>query len=578
MFNRPNSLTIIIAGAAAIAAITTIAAMNAHGSDRGGTLSEQLFSHSTQCTACHNGISDAQGKDISIGLARRAAMMSHSAEDPYWHAGVRREITEHPESAEAIEDICSSCHMPMARYGLHQTGAMGEVFSNLEDGNTRDDSALAALAGDGVSCTVCHQIKADNLGKKESFGAGFLVDSRKSVGDRTEFGPFEVGNGNAHIMASATGYKPAAGSHIQSSELCGSCHTLYTHALDKSGKRVAELPEQMPYIEWLSSDYAQSQSCQDCHMTPIEGEAAASSVLGLPRPDLRKHDFLGGNFFMLRLLGKNASALGLHALPSELTAAAAGTENLLASASSRVMVDETGISIENQMLSIPVVVENLTGHKLPTAYPSRRSWIHFVAADDKGRIFFESGALKDNGAVSGNDNDEDASRFEPHYEIISRPTEVQVFEAIMGDPAGKVTTGLLNGAMYLKDNRIPPFGFDKESVPSDVAVHGNAVQDANFGDGKDRVVYRFPVGETAGPIRISVDLYYQPIGYRWAENLATVDAFEPKRFLSMYRNANRRKTAVHLASVEWMGALPTAAVAEEPASPAPVAEPAQNAP
>lgn len=41
----------------------------------------------------------------------------------------------------------------------------------------------------------------------------------------------------------------ARGRHLQSSELCATCHTLYTHALGPGGEVIGELPEQVPYLE-----------------------------------------------------------------------------------------------------------------------------------------------------------------------------------------------------------------------------------------------------------------------------------------------------------------------------------------
>src|SRR5215468_12687905 len=78
-----------------------------------------LFQTSDRCFACHNGLTTPRGEDISIGFAWRATMMANSARDPYWQAGVRRESIDHAESKAVIEDECSKCHMPMARYQSH---------------------------------------------------------------------------------------------------------------------------------------------------------------------------------------------------------------------------------------------------------------------------------------------------------------------------------------------------------------------------------------------------------------------------------------------------------------------------
>ena len=83
-------------------------------------------------------------------------MMANSARDPYWQAGVRRESIDHPEAKNVIEDECSKCHMPMARYQAKFEKKEGQVFSHLEDLDS--DDRMDQLARDGVSCSLCHQI------------------------------------------------------------------------------------------------------------------------------------------------------------------------------------------------------------------------------------------------------------------------------------------------------------------------------------------------------------------------------------------------------------------------------------
>src|SRR6476660_3179343 len=73
------------------------------------------------------------------------------------------------------------------------------------------------------------------------------------------------------------------------------------------------------------------------------------------------------------------------------------------------------LEVANGNLTARIGVENLGGHKLPTAYPSRRAWLHLTVRDRSGAPIFESGALQATGAIQGNDNDDDPSRFEPHY-------------------------------------------------------------------------------------------------------------------------------------------------------------------
>ncbi|HUE90225.1 MAG TPA: hypothetical protein VMO26_29430 [Vicinamibacterales bacterium] len=69
----------------------------------------------------------------------------------------------------------------------------------------------------------------------------------------------------------------------------------------------------------------------------------------------------------------------------------------------------------------------------------------------------------------------------------------------------------------------------------DVAVHGDAMSDPDFGVG-DIVRYSVDVSRAQGPFTVDAQLWYQPIAYRWADNLRTYDAFEPQRFV---RNSTR---------------------------------------
>ena len=66
-----------------------------------------------------------------------------------------------------------------------------------------------------------------------------------------------------------------------------------------------------------------------------------------------------------------------------------------------------------------VKLVNNSGHKTPTAYPSRRMWLHFKVTDSNNNIVFESGKIDPDGSIAGADNDLDQSQFEPHYNVIT---------------------------------------------------------------------------------------------------------------------------------------------------------------
>jgi hypothetical protein len=542
---RPSSVALaasVVAFVAAVAWAPTGAAQTPATAPASHT--GPLFQSATQCMACHNGLTTPSGEDVSMGTMWRASMMAHSARDPYWHAGVRREVTDHPMAQAAIENECSRCHMPMAHVQNQTLNRQQSVFANVAAVGGAG-AAADPFAVEGVSCAVCHQIGDVGLGEKSSFTGGFVVDTTTPAEERRMFGPYDIDAGRTSVMRSATGYRPTASPHIQRSEVCATCHTLYTHALDAAGKPIGgEFPEQVPYQEWLHSDFKTTESCQSCHMPTVAQPTRIASVLGEPREGLSRHDFRGANFFMLSILNRFRTDLAVVAQPVELDNAIARTKAYLQTAAATVAMEN--VILDNNRVEADVIVRNLSGHKLPTAYPSRRVWLRVAVRDQAGRVVFESGAVEPTGAITGNDNDRDATQFEPHYEVIDSPGKVQIYEPILGTPSGAITTGLLSATRYLKDNRIAPRGFDKATAPPDVAVHGDARADADFLGGQDRVHYRVDVGSAAGPFRIDAEVWYQSIGYRWAENLRGYTAAEPQRFLRYYE-AMASASAIRLA-------------------------------
>jgi len=534
MVTLPN-----IACAAAVVALLLLSPEWLRGGDPHSGL-KPAFHTSDRCLACHNQLTTSSGQDVSIGTDWRSSMMANSARDPYWQASVRRETIDHPEAKPDIEDECSVCHMPISYQQAKLKGKKGEIFAFLPFDK---DGEKSAAAEDGVSCAICHQIGKQNLGTRESFNGQFVVDPPSAKDNHPEYGPFAISAGHQKIMDSSTGgFRPTFAEHIRDSALCGSCHQLYTTAREAGGKAVGSLPEQMPYLEWLHSDYPAKASCQACHMPEVREAVAITSVLGVPRNGLHQHVFVGDNFFMQEMLNRYRDDLNVTALPQELTSAAAGTVAFLQTQAARLTIRSADITAGK--VNVEVFVENLTGHKLPTAYPSRRAWIHFVVRDRNGRAVFESGAINPDGSIQGNDNDVDPQRYEPHYREITSEEQVEIFEPILKDSQGRLTTGLLAATGYLKDNRLLPAGFDKTTADQDIAVVGDAAEDPGFSAGGDMVRYSVPVGAAAGPFHVEAELWYQPIGFRWAHNLAPYGAPEPQRFVNYYSSMSSSSATV----------------------------------
>ncbi|MGV6816404.1 MAG: multiheme c-type cytochrome [Thiotrichales bacterium] len=493
------------------------------------------YTGSGRCAQCHDGLRDSAGHDLSIVKHWSTSMMANSSRDPYWRAKVGAELERNPTMAAEINDKCSRCHAPMANDSAKKDGQAIEILG--PGGFLSTESSYHDAAIDGVSCSLCHQISDDgNLGTLAGNSGNFTVAAHSNPLDRPAFGqytdPFTA------PMQNNVRFTPQYGAHMVKSEICGTCHDLKTPFVDAAGKPASTtaesgFPEQMIYSEWKHSRYAQAgdgQNCQDCHM-PMVDEAvriASQPRMILPRQGFRQHSFLGANTTMLGILDDNRVALGVSA--TGFDQAIIDTRALLKTAAS---LEIKNANLKDGQLDFDLTVSNQTGHKLPGGYPSRRVFIHVVVTDaDSGEVLFESGRLSADGSIEGADNDRDSSQYEPHYDLITQPEQVQIYEPIMQDTDGKVTHTLLRAAAYIKDNRLTPSGFDKANVPNDVAVKGAAVEDDDFNLGSDTVSYQISVDDTT-KVSVRTELIYQSLSYGHlqdlfedSEKVAEIAAFE----------------------------------------------------
>ena len=72
---------------------------------------------------------------------------------------------------------------------------------------------------------------------------------------------------------------------------------------------------------------------------------------------------------------------------------------------------------------------------------------------------------------------------------------------------------------------------------------GDALDDPNFTDRGSSTRYAINTGNAPGPFHIDAELWYQPIGYRWAHNL------EPQRFVGYYES-DAHRSAILLTRAE----------------------------
>ncbi|WP_299874612.1 multiheme c-type cytochrome [uncultured Cocleimonas sp.] len=474
------------------------------------------FSGSDNCTQCHDGLTDQTGEDISIVNAWKTTMMANSARDPFWKAKVASEVVRNPELSDEIESKCARCHMPMAHV---EATFKNEATTMFDNGFLSPDNPHFNQAAEGVSCTLCHQIE-----NTAEFGTDAATSGKFVIADNTAdpklYGP--IANPIQGPMINNTGFTPVESSHVSDSALCGSCHDVKTPIVDTSGNLTTnEFPEQMIYSEWQNSDFAKSgseESCQSCHMPLVSGKAKIASRPGFveARDHFSKHQFVGANTVMLDILQNNATVLGLSV--NDFSNTIDLTKEMLKS-STEIAIEN--LQHENQQLSFNVRLKNKTGHKFPSGFPSRRAWLHIQVLNSNGTLVYESGAINELGQIAGVDSDIDNStklNYEKHHDIISTADQVQVYESIMVNTDNTVNYTLLNSAGYIKDNRLLPEGMDKNNIPVEIGVYGDAIADENFTAAEDTVTYQL-ANIPPDSYTVNVTLNYQSISYRFATDL-----------------------------------------------------------
>ena len=503
--------------------------------------SSEHFRGSEVCAACHNGINDSSGNDVSIVTDWSSTMMANSARDPLWKAKVRSEINRNPQLTDVINDKCTRCHAPMANFEAKTNNEIPGILDGgfLSASHPRHDEAMS-----GVSCTLCHQIQdAPNLGTLSSFTGHYEIGKDKLI-----YGPYDNLKGTS--MINQTGYTPTYSPHIQSSKICGTCHNLKTAIVDQFGKVISttpesEFPEQMPYTEWENSSYASSdpKSCQQCHMPRANGVRISNGSMTTDvlerRDNFGIHEFVGANRLMLDIFNNNKTQLGVlsNNFPETLTK----TQAMLNSAA-KIATDRQCLGIDNE-LNFTLKINSTTGHKLPSAYPSRRVVLHVTVKNEAGSVVFESGKINSDGSVVGVNADTNRRTFEPHYQLITKPDQVQVYESIMGDNQKKVTYTLLRGMTYLKDNRILPPGFNKATAPNDVKVVGAALRDRDFIGGSDKIIYRIS-GLTGMKYTVETELVHQPLAYSFANDLFQEPDNEVADFKTMFTASSAKSSQI----------------------------------
>ena len=340
-------------------------------------------------------------------------------------------------------------------------------------------------------------------------------------------------------------------------------------------------------------------SCQTCHMPATTGVGCNKN--GVPtRTDLPLHDLTGGNYWTPdAILYQNTQGtlrLGGGLTTVQIAAITAGK-----SRAQQQLDLAASLSLSGNTLK----VTNLTGHKLISGYPEgRRMWLNIKWYDGSSTLLREDGKYDVVASINGtpvksivNLEDPNTKIYETHYGMTQEwanqllglgysPTLPLSYDRVTGEV--EYTLGdlaneepgedeetfhfVLNNTV-VKDNRIPPYGFDYDDARMRNAL---PVPAAQYGGGTPGSSYNywdeFSLNPPAGAVYAQIQLLYQPTSWEYIQFLYLANsgqnaflANEGLNLLAAWLNTGMAEPYV-MASVNWGAALPGSFAKTSPAN------------
>jgi len=500
---------------------TTIDNYFLRGTQPGG-LTQNITPHTT-CNSCHN----VNGGDIVRHW--QGSIMAQAGRDPLFYACL--DIADHV--APGSGDLCIRCHLPKAW---------------LEGRSTPTSGANLTLADrDSVNCNFCHR-QVDPLNRPgEPAGdadiIAALLDGPPPAPGNGSFvvDPADVRRGPFTDVNCGPYHAFAVSPFFQRADVCGTCHDVSNPVFTRQPDETYTLnPTSQPHVsqnkyemrhvertfsEWQNSAYAIPpgvdaggrfggpgqtfvSTCQDCHMPDISGPGCNN---GASRPDMPRHHLNGASTWVLdAIVQQYGPSTGSGELSSTVVAAIAEAKARNLDLLQRAATLEATVQPDPSTLRVRVI--NETGHKLPSGYPEgRRMWVNVRFRDCFGALLAERGYYDYSTAdLTAQDT--------KVYEVINGIDEAVA--AATGLPVGHSFYFVLNN-VTLRDNRIPPRGYDFDAFAAVQAEH----VDCYYADGQywDDTNYSIP----GHAVTAEVELYYQTASKEYIEFLRDANPNPP---------------------------------------------------
>ena len=368
-----------------------------------------------------------QGTDVDGNKGAKTVMdykgnvLPRDPDAPYYGPGFK---LDYPDRA----GNCAACHTPMAAK-LDNTSNCG--WSGCHASTTAQYSVevpdgvsplyLTGDAAEGISCEFCHKIEDVILDEESQLpladmpGIMSLKLLRPVEGEELFFGTLD------DVPRRVT-YLPLQ----KESAFCAGCHYGVFGGVVGAGEVTGGTLIYNSYGEWLDSAYSDpetGQTCQDCHMPVIENEYfVVPERGGMQRP------------------GK----IHTHLMPG------ASDKNLLQNSAT---MTATAVITDGRLVVDVAVINDQTGHHLPTDAPMREILLVVEARDAQGELL----ELTDGSTL-------------PEWAGDYAGRAGRIFEKLLEDEwTGESPTGAYwRPVKIVSDTRLPALASDESSYVFDI--------------------------------------------------------------------------------------------------------------
>ncbi len=490
-----------------------------------------------------------------------------------------------PEPAACIETTCLHCHgvMGQRQYQIDTQGDQDKegcialfgikpppevpygmplsasAVTQWPGSSPNTDQLYGSLARDGISCTVCHHIVDTAFNTEAGYTGNFVTGPADQL-----YGPYQ--QIVQKPMQNALGIAPLYGKQTRDSQLCGTCHNILLPVVANDGTLLRFSYEQTTHLEWTNSIYAQEGdtyvSCQGCHMPqsfcdkqvktkianietpdfpPTSNRLPDDEITLTERTSYSRHPLHGLNVFLNEMFQESPLILGRRQI--DFMTGVATTQALTTARNSFLdMAQNQTASVEirslektaDGKLKAVLKVTNKAGHYLPSGVGFRRIFIEFLVRDGENNILWASGRTNSVGAIIEGVNGpvlpselviQNPALFQPHYQVIDSQDKAQIYQELIKDSDGNLTTSFLRRVTPVKNNRLRPRGFDPgvfagnpSTYISELAhIPGEAKNDPYYTNpqltGADEIEYLITLDEAsmAKADNIKATLYNQSI-------------------------------------------------------------------